>query len=75
MKTSKRVLLVILSLIAFAALTALPFGLKILREEGWEGVWKRKKDAAKAIIPGSEKSLDKADQAFRKATSDASGAK
>ncbi|MBC8064306.1 MAG: hypothetical protein H7Y17_05715 [Chlorobia bacterium] len=66
MKSYKKVETAIILILASVALVALPVGIQILREEGWEGVWKRKRATITKMIPESAPIVDEADRATRK---------
>lgn len=66
MKTYRKVLIAILVAFGCAMLVALPFGVKILREEGMEGVFKRKRAFFNEVAPEATPALDEAEKATRK---------
>ncbi len=46
------------------AIIGLGFGLNIVRTEGWEGVWKRKRDFIERAHPEASPVLDEAEKRF-----------
>ncbi len=67
MKKFKQLLLIVLTVIVFAVMIALPFGVKILREEGFDGIWKRKRANIERVMPEASPVLDKAEKSLRSA--------
>ena len=65
----RKTLWTILAVLAGGLLIGLTITANIVRTEGFEGLWKRKKDAVKTIIPGSEDSLEAGERKFREMTS------
>ena len=66
MKASKKVLLGILLLFGFALIVSLPFGIKIIQEEGWEGVWNRKRATITKAVPGTAPIVDEAEKTTKR---------
>lgn len=62
MKTYKKVLLGIAIAVGLAVIVALPFGVKFIQEEGWEGVWKMKRETVGKSIPESKPLIDEAEK-------------
>lgn len=57
------VLVVLLLLLA----VSFPFGMKILSEEGFEGVWRRKRTNFEKVAPSSAPALDRVEDVGRSA--------
>ena len=67
MKPFKKVVIYVLLFIGCAVLISLPFGIKIIQEEGWEGVWSRKRSTITKVIPESAPIVDEAERITKKA--------
>lgn len=65
MKIYRKVLLVVLVAIGCAVAIALPFGIKIIREEGMEGVFKRKRAFTRDVMPDAMPIVDGAEKKAR----------
>jgi hypothetical protein len=65
MKTLNKVLLTALVLVILALLVALPFGARILREEGMEGVWNRKRANIEKFVPDAAPVLDEVEKSVK----------
>lgn len=70
-----RVFWMVIAVLGGGVLIGLAISVNIVRVEGFEGLWKRKKDAVEVIIPGSRDSLEAGERKFREATSDPSQGK
>lgn len=66
MKTYKKVVIGIILVIGCAVLIGLPFGIKIIQEEGWEGVWNRKRATITKVVPESAPIVDEAERTAKK---------
>jgi hypothetical protein len=65
MKTLNKFALIALAIIIFAVIIALPFGAKILREEGMEGVWSRKRANIERVVPDAAPVLDEVEKSAK----------
>lgn len=61
-KKSRRPWPVVLAFLAIATLLGLGYGLNIVRKEGWEGLWHRKKALIKSAKPDAGPMLDEAER-------------
>lgn len=59
---TKRSWTIVLGVVLLLAMIGLGFGLNIVRTEGWEGVWKRKRDFIDKTHPEAGPILDKAEE-------------
>lgn len=59
--------LVMLAVLLFLLAVSLPFGMRIVREEGFEGVWRRKRSNIERVAPGSAPALDRVQEVGRPA--------
>lgn len=65
MKSHKKFWLTLIALVAGAVILALPFALKVLQDEGFEGVWKRKRANIEKVAPDSAPILDEAERSVK----------
>ncbi|MGI8924235.1 MAG: hypothetical protein ACR2HJ_09415 [Fimbriimonadales bacterium] len=62
---TKKAWTVLVGVVLVLALIGLGLGLNIVRTEGWEGVWKRKKDFIRDTHPEAAPMLDEAERRVR----------
>ncbi len=64
MKKSWRPWTVLAALVAIAAFIGADFALNVVRREGWQGLWTRKKDFVKTIEPKAGPALDEVEKSL-----------
>ena len=55
----------LVAVLAIAALVGFSITANVVRKEGWNGLWDRKKDFIRSTVPGSDPALERAEEALR----------